>query len=187
MVSGLPPAFESTTITARRSGNGRWRISAVALLIASACNSEMSNGTPCPEGTSAEKEQRRSGPGFVEWCARDDGTRHGPYVAWTTADATQPSEMGTCAEGRREGVWTTYSVSGAPSRKLRYRSGLGTGPFVLELDGKLMRRGTCAAGKATGFWEDLGRAKSGTYDDDGRLLSGENVAGNECEEKPGCP
>lgn len=150
------------------------------------CKSELSNASPCPDGTTAQKKRSQNLPGFVEWCERSDGTRHGPYAVWTHPDGKEPSVMGTCADGKRHGTWTTFDTQSKPSRRLNYEHGLAEGEFTLHLGEKLVRRGTCKQGKPVGLWEDFGRNKKGSYDDSGRLLSGDDMGTYECALQGGC-
>lgn len=83
---------------------------------------------PCPDGTDLHGAPPPDG---VEvWCARADGTRHGPSTTWHE-DGTIKAAEGRYRDGNQHGVWTWWSAGDSPWRQVAFDNGLRSGRVIL--------------------------------------------------------
>jgi antitoxin component YwqK of YwqJK toxin-antitoxin module len=80
----------------------------------------------CPG--SAELQGKKPPAGFVQWCARADGVKHGPWHEWN-ADGS-PKSSGSYADGKMEGKWQTFHEDGSLKTEGLYKGGLKDGVWT---------------------------------------------------------
>jgi hypothetical protein len=71
----------------------------------------------CPEGT----ERATDLEARAAFCARPDGTQHGPFISWH--ESGQLRHRGHVAEGARQGEWRSFEPDGSAYAVHRYRDG----------------------------------------------------------------
>jgi antitoxin component YwqK of YwqJK toxin-antitoxin module len=98
----------------------------------------------CPAGTT----QRRTYYADEFWCARPDGTRHGPYRnGWAS-----PVEEGAYRDGKRDGWWRRWS-NGVLIDERRYDRDREDGlARTWSEKGALLSSGVMSRGKQVGLW-----------------------------------
>jgi len=79
---------------------------AMAALALAACGGDDVSGLGCPAGTQALTTEDMS----VRWCARADGTAHGPYQELDAAG--QVRVLGQFADGLADGLWQGFDALG---------------------------------------------------------------------------
>jgi antitoxin component YwqK of YwqJK toxin-antitoxin module len=118
----------------------------------------------CPAGT----RQQRTYYADEFWCARADGTRHGPYQnGWAS-----PIEAGAYRDGKRDGLWRRWS-NGVLVDERRYDRDREDGlARTWSPNGVLLSSGVMSRGTQVGLWR--------TWHDNGRLMGqGRFVHGRE--------
>lgn len=118
----------------------------------------------CPAGT--VRREREVDGGNERWCARADGTRHGPYAS----TSQQLRSEGTFADGKMQGAWRIWSGATLVS-EIHYDRGAAHGAWLAwTREGKPATRGRNLHGKRSGLWEwwhPNGRLKyRGRFSDD---------------------
>jgi hypothetical protein len=83
---------------------------------------------PCPEG--ATLQGAAPPDGSEVWCARADGSRHGPSTTWHPGSTAKAAE-GRYAAGNQHGVWTWWSAGDTPWRQVAFAHGIRHGRVVL--------------------------------------------------------
>lgn len=86
---------------------------------------------PCPDG--ATLEGAAPPDGTEVWCARDDGTKHGPSTTWHEGGTGKAAE-GRYRDGNQHGVWTWWSAGDSPWRQVVFDHGIRDGRVVLWND-----------------------------------------------------
>ncbi|MBI5510151.1 MAG: hypothetical protein HY903_15445 [Deltaproteobacteria bacterium] len=101
----------------------------------------------CPTG--AARKEQKTAAARETWCAKPDGTRHGPRHAWHQNG--KPWFEGEYADGKRTGAWRFWFQSGAPMASATYADDKADGLMTrfFESGGKEME-GVCRAGEAHG-------------------------------------
>ena len=79
----------------------------------------------CPTGTQAKTSHDASIT--QEWCARSDGTRHGPYRS--SSNGAKSSE-GQYVDGKQDGLWSSWQTNGKPFDQVHYARGLKDGTWI---------------------------------------------------------
>jgi hypothetical protein len=111
----------------------------------------------CPDGTREVLEGVS-----VQYCARPDGTKHGPWLEWHSGIGRK-AEEGAYADGKRTGTWTRWNDAGVVLARGDYLAGQKTGPWAFAYDdGQLQLIGSFVAGEEDGPWT--------AYWPDGRLF-----------------
>ena len=77
----------------------------------------------CPSDTQLHGNKPPAGQ--LQWCARPDGVKHGPWREWH-ANGNQKS-AGTYVDGKMEGKWQTFSEDGSVKTEGLYKGGLKDG------------------------------------------------------------
>jgi antitoxin component YwqK of YwqJK toxin-antitoxin module len=132
----------------------------LAPVIAPVAGARAAPALDCPAGT----RQQRLFYADELWCARPDGTRHGPYRdGWTS-----PVEEGAYRDGKRDGWWRRWS-NGVLVDERRYDRDRADGRArTWSETGVLLSDGTMSRGEKVGrwrAWHDNGRLASvGRYD-----------------------
>jgi antitoxin component YwqK of YwqJK toxin-antitoxin module len=106
----------------------------------------------CPAGTS----QRRTYYADEFWCARPDGTRHGPYRNGWAA----PIEEGAYVDGKRDGLWRRWSNGVLVDERRVDRDREDGLARTWSPKGVLLSSGVMSRGSEVGlwrFWHDNGR------------------------------
>ncbi len=85
--------------------------------------------SPCPPGAALQRDAAPGQPVDAcdlplceVYCARADGTRHGPVTGWYRGDGKKHHE-GSYRDGVRDGVWVVWYLAGDESDRGRYRRG----------------------------------------------------------------
>ena len=131
---------------------GSTRVAVVALAAAgsAAFGFPPPSQLPCPAGT----QLRRGGelPGLSRhelYCARADGTKHGPTRVFEGGFRTE----GSYANGQEVGIWRTWHPNGRLFRRRRLVAGGLDGPEITwEADGTLASKGMWRDGSREGLW-----------------------------------
>jgi hypothetical protein len=138
----------------------------------------------CPGGTKPSDEvspelgglhHGGGGHGFVRWCERPDGTKHGPYREWCGIN-DRVSDAGDYCEGRRCGTWKKWSCDGKLLVEQTYVPGTDKSTTTRWWpNGKLRERaeyeGKQLHGPATTWYE------KGTKESEGRFSRGKKLPG----------
>lgn len=80
----------------------------------------------CPGG--AQLQGQKPPAGFVQWCARTDGAKHGPWREWHANG--NPKSSGSYVDGKMEGKWQTFSDDGALKNEGVYKAGRKDGTWT---------------------------------------------------------
>lgn len=103
----------------------------------------------CPAGTTYAEGW--SGFERATWCARKDGTRHGPYRLWY--DGAKLKEEGAWDDGEMTGRWTAWWPNGKKRSEGVYAKGLREGVWTSWYEnGQLEQAADHRAGKPDGSW-----------------------------------
>ena len=119
----------------------------------------------CPAGTQLRRVD--SGLSSELYCARADGTRHGPSRRFEIGERTE----GSFANDQKVGLWRTWYANGRPRLQRRYVMGRIEGlETTWNLDGTVATRGSYRADKREGPWTetDLTVTGRGNYRRDAR-------------------
>jgi antitoxin component YwqK of YwqJK toxin-antitoxin module len=118
----------------------------LAPAIAPAAVARAAPALDCPAGT----RQQRQFYADEFWCARPDGTRHGPYRnGWTS-----PIEAGAYRDGKRDGWWRRWS-GGVLVDERRYDRDRADGRARTWSDkGVLLSDGVMSRGEKVGLWRE---------------------------------
>jgi antitoxin component YwqK of YwqJK toxin-antitoxin module len=128
-----------------------WNLSTL-LLLAASCSAGRAAGHPpapidCPPGTALAGAAPPAGAEV--FCARPDGVRHGPAVAFYRDG--RPLSSGQYQAGEPEGAWTWWRESGTRRADGTYRGGRLEGAYHLyHDDGKLYLESHYAGGHLEG-------------------------------------
>jgi antitoxin component YwqK of YwqJK toxin-antitoxin module len=106
------------------------RFGAVFALLFFAITGCQHGAADCPSG--AQLRGKKPPDGQLEWCARPDGVKHGPWREWN-ANGT-PKSAGSYVDGKMEGKWQTFSEDGSLKTEGVYKSGLKDGVWTLYYD-----------------------------------------------------
>lgn len=119
----------------------------------------------CPSGTT----QRRLFYADEYWCARPDGTKHGPY-----RNANDPSrEEGAFRDGKRHGWWRRWA-NGVLVDERRYDRDREDGPVrTWSRAGVLLSSGMMSRGREVGLWRRW--HENGRPQERGRYARGKQV------------
>src|SRR4051794_28073627 len=100
------------------------RIALVAVLSVGliGCN----RSSDCPGG--AQLQGKKPPAGQVQWCARADGVKQGPWHEWY-ANA-KPKSAGGYVDGKMEGKWQTFYEDGSLKTEGVYKGGLKDGTWT---------------------------------------------------------
>ncbi|MCY1018544.1 SAF domain-containing protein [Pyxidicoccus sp. MSG2] len=91
-------------------------------------------------------------PGWVSFCQKPDGTRHGPLKAWDRLGRGLVEE-GQYEEGKRTGAWKHWEAGQAlPIVEASYVKGRPHGRWVLRNAGALVAEGRYQDGLREGAW-----------------------------------
>ncbi|HEX3852116.1 MAG TPA: hypothetical protein VHW01_14190, partial [Polyangiaceae bacterium] len=105
------------------------RLALVVLVAAVGCAKN-----PCPDGA---RQQGKAGK--LQWCARPDGRKHGPWTEWHPSGKLK--SQGQYRDGKMEGRWVTYFEDGARNVEGDYKGGLKDGIWTTYYeDGKTKNR-----------------------------------------------
>lgn len=120
------------------------------MLSLASCAADKVGDSPCPDGTKLQERSVRYST--IRVCARDDGTRHGPYQAVDSSDGALMM-TGECREGRRHGEWLGFYDGQNVRTRETYVDGVGEGAFgAYYSSGSIVREGQCVNGQADGVW-----------------------------------
>ncbi|MFY2559304.1 SAF domain-containing protein [Corallococcus terminator] len=115
-------------------------------------------GLVCPKGTRrvdgvpGGAQWRSLMPGWVAYCEKPDGRRHGPLRAWHRMKPELEQE-GAYADGQRTGVWKSW-MAGVATIELTYVDGKPHGPLLArEPDGTTDAQGDFMNGRREGLWK----------------------------------
>jgi antitoxin component YwqK of YwqJK toxin-antitoxin module len=138
----------------------RAAVAIVALAIGPATSARAAPALDCPVGTA----QRRTFYADEFWCARPDGTRHGPSRSGWAA----PTEEGAYRDGKRDGWWRRWS-NDVLVDEWHYDRDVADGrERTWSEKGVLLSDGVMSRGEKVGLWRawhDNGRlASMGRYD-----------------------
>ena len=61
----------------------------------------------------------------VQWCARGDGVKHGPWREWYANG--NPKSAGNYVDGKMEGKWQTFYEDGSVKTEGVYKGGFKDG------------------------------------------------------------
>jgi antitoxin component YwqK of YwqJK toxin-antitoxin module len=81
----------------------------------------------CPGG--AQLQGKKPPDGQVQWCARSDGAKHGPWHEWYPSGT--PKSAGPYADGKMEGKWQTFYEDGSLKTEGVYKGGLKDGTWTI--------------------------------------------------------
>jgi len=84
----------------------------------------------CPSG--AQLHGNKPPDGQLQWCARSDGVKNGPWREWH-ANGNAKS-VGTYVDGKMEGKWQTFSEDGSLKTEGVYTGGLKDGVWTQYYD-----------------------------------------------------
>ncbi len=104
----------------RRLGSVLGSVLAVVSLGLVACHRGPAD---CPSGARLQGKQPPAG--YVQWCARPDGVKHGSWREWY-GDG-KPKSAGTYVDGKMEGKWQTFHEDGSLKSEGIYKGGLKDG------------------------------------------------------------
>jgi antitoxin component YwqK of YwqJK toxin-antitoxin module len=84
----------------------------------------------CPGG--AQLQGKKPPAGQLQWCARPDGVKHGPWREWHANGNTKSA--GSYVDGKMEGTWQTFFEDGALKSEGVYRGGFKDGIWTQYYD-----------------------------------------------------
>jgi Flp pilus assembly protein CpaB len=123
-------------------------------------------GFACPAGTSRVQGVPGGSrwtnllPGWVAFCQKPDGARHGPLKAWDRLGRGLVEE-GQYEEGKRTGAWKLWEVGQSlPTVEASYVKGRPHGRWVLRNAGALVAEGRYQEGLREGPWRIPGGVES---------------------------
>lgn len=123
-------------------------------------------GFACPAGTRGVQgvpggsKWTNLFPGWVAFCQKPDGTRHGPWKAWHRLGSGLVEE-GQYEDGKRTGAWKHWEVGQSlPAVEASYVKGRPHGRWVLRNAGALVAEGRFQDGLREGLWRIPGGADS---------------------------
>jgi antitoxin component YwqK of YwqJK toxin-antitoxin module len=145
------------------TAKGRMR---VAVLAAAAGSAGFGFPPPsrlaCPPGTKMRQGGELAGIRHELYCARLDGTKHGPSRLFESGVRTE----GAYANGRGVGSWRSWYPNGRPFRRYELVAGWLDGlETTWDLDGTIISKGGYRAGQREGPWmvNDLSVTGRGNY------------------------
>lgn len=121
----------------------------------------------CPAGTKLRRDDNPGARRHEMYCARANGTRHGPLLLFESGVRTD----GRYANGREVGVWRSWYENGRPFRRYQLRAGGLEGlEITWDLDGTIISKGAYHDGSREGPWtvNDLDVTGRGNYRHDAR-------------------
>lgn len=83
---------------------------ALAALISFSCGSAKSSAGPCPSGAKLLGDEPPNGT--LTWCAKEDGSKHGPWTEWYEGGSLK--RTGRYTDGKMQGRWVSYHPASAP-------------------------------------------------------------------------
>ncbi len=124
---------------------------------------------PCPSGT--DRKGVSPPQEFLEYCAREDGVKHGPATFWHKNGKI--AQTGEFNDGKRNGVWITWNEAGIKVEEEGLQNNKQHGAFQKWFDnGTLEVKANYKNGKKEGEWstwyENGNPAEKGMYADDKR-------------------
>ncbi len=122
---------------------------------------------PCPDGTHEQLQGL-----FEQWCATDDGTRHGVWQRWHSSGVR--AEYVLYDAGRREGAYWLWGDDGELELEGGYSGGLKTGFWVWWYGPDRPKlRGHFISGFENGRWQAW--FPTGQLQSDGAYAHGDRV------------
>jgi antitoxin component YwqK of YwqJK toxin-antitoxin module len=121
----------------------------------------------CPAGTTPRRDDQPAARHHELYCARANGTKHGPSRLFESGVRTE----GSYANGEQVGIWRSWYENGRPFWRRRLVAGSNDGPAIeWDHNGTLMSKGEYRAGRREGQWTltDLGVTGRGIYRHDAR-------------------
>lgn len=110
----------------------------------------------CPEGT-VEQSRNVGGQWSDHWCERPGekasaSIKHGPFLSeWPNG---APRIAGQYQDGKQEGLWRSWHVSGPKSSERYFENGRPHGQAsMFHPNGEVQEQGTFKKGKKHGVWE----------------------------------
>jgi len=116
----------------------------------------------CPAGTTMRRDDMPAARRHELFCARADGTKHGPSRLYESGVRTE----GSYAKGEQVGIWRSWYENGRPFWRHRVVAGSLDGPEITwDLDGSLISKGGYRDGDREGPWmvNDLKVTGRGNY------------------------
>src|SRR5262245_49901054 len=146
------------------TAKGATRVAVLALAAAASAGFGFPppNQLACPAGTTPRREDNPAARRYELFCARANGTKHGPSRLFEGGVRTE----GSYANGQGVGIWRSWYENGKPFRRYRLVGGWLDGPEITwDLDGTLISKGGYRAGEREGPWtvNDLKVTGRGTY------------------------
>jgi antitoxin component YwqK of YwqJK toxin-antitoxin module len=80
----------------------------------------------CPSGS--QLQGKKPPAGQLEWCARADGVKHGPWREWAANGI--PKSAGDYVDGKMEGKWQTFHEDGSLKSEGLYKGGFKDGKWT---------------------------------------------------------
>lgn len=103
----------------------------------------------CPAGTTLRRDDIPGALRHELFCARVDGTKHGPSQLLEVSGRTE----GSYANGREVGIWRSWYENGRPFRRYQFRAGGLDGLEIRwDLHGTIISKGAYRAGDREGPW-----------------------------------
>jgi antitoxin component YwqK of YwqJK toxin-antitoxin module len=107
------------------------RIGAVVVVVVSLSMGGCNRGSSeCPG--SAQLQGKKPPAGQLQWCARTDGVKHGPWREWYANGAAKV--VGAYVDGKMDGKWQDFFEDGALKSEGVYKGGLKDGLWTQYYD-----------------------------------------------------